>query len=238
MIDYGLLMSVLLALAAPSLLMRFRQPRTYDVPVNALDVMLVPGLVGVVVGRLSTLAIDDPRAIGKISDMLVVRSGVEFWPAVIAAVLVVGWSAHRAQVTPVVRVAELAPFALVAYGAYEAACLFRDGCYGPVSPVGLTPDGLTTSMLPIGILMGIGAVVAAWFVWTRLRIGWPPVAVVAVATVSVGLVRSLGSIWLPNVGGELSRQHRTSIAVTVIAGLLTASELVRARRRLPESVAP
>ncbi|MEO6627124.1 MAG: hypothetical protein ABIP03_01000, partial [Aquihabitans sp.] len=165
-----------------------------------------------------------------------VRSGVEFWPAAVAAVLVVAWSGHRDQVKPIARVAALAPFALVGYGAYEAACLFRDGCYGPVSPVGLTPNGLTTPMLPVGILMGVGAVAAAVFVSRQQRRGWSPGAVLWAAVTSVGLVRSLGSVWLPKVGGELSRQHRTSILVTVLAGLLTASGLVRVARRPIEKV--
>src|SRR3546814_6179302 len=37
---------------------------------------------------------------------------------------------------------ELAPFALWGYALYEATCGLRDGCYGPVSSLGLTPDGL------------------------------------------------------------------------------------------------
>ena len=108
MIDYGLLMSVIVTLAASSLAMRLRPPRTYNSPVSALDIMLLPGLVGLVVGRLSTLAIDDPRAIGQVSDMLVIRSGVEFWPGVAAAAIVIAWSGHRAQVSPIERVVDLA----------------------------------------------------------------------------------------------------------------------------------
>lgn len=46
MIDYGLLMSALLAVAAPTLAMRFGPPDTYGVPVSAVDVMLGPGLDG------------------------------------------------------------------------------------------------------------------------------------------------------------------------------------------------
>ena len=49
MIDYGLLMSVIVTLAASSLAMRLRPPRTYNSPVSALDIMLLPGLVGLVV---------------------------------------------------------------------------------------------------------------------------------------------------------------------------------------------
>lgn len=53
---------------------------------------------------------------------------------------------------------------------------------------------------------------------------------------SVGSLRSLGSSPLPTVGGELSRQHRTSIVSTVIAGLLIATVHLPARRPIPESV--
>ncbi len=233
MIDYGLLMSIILALAAPSIVMRLRQPNTYELSVSAFDVMVVPGFVGVVVGRLATLGIDDPRAIGKLSDMLVIRSGVEFWPAVAAAAGVVAWTGYRDHVSPAARVTAIVPYALVGYGAYEAACIFRDGCFGPVSPFGLKPDGASITMLPIGLLMGLGAVGAAVFVVREGRKAWPPGAIIAASVTLVGIIRSLGSIWLPKVGGELTRQHRTSIAITVLAGLATAAELMRSRRHSP-----
>lgn len=175
------------------------------------------------------------RAIGQVSDMLVIRSGVEFWPGVAAAAIVIAWSGHRAQVSPIERVADLAPFAMVAYGTYEAACLFRDGCYGPTSPVGLTPNGLSTTMLPVGLLMGASALAAAAFVRRQSLMGWPPGAVVSSAVALIGLILSVGSIWLPKVGGELSRQHRTSIVVAVAASVLTGSILLlRSRRRVEQ----
>lgn len=233
MIDYGLLMSIILALAAPSAMMRYRQPNSYETPVSAMDVMAAPGFLGVVVGRLVTLSIDDPRAIGKLSDMLVVRSGVEFWPAVAG---VVAWTGYRDHVSPMARVAALTPYGLVGYGAYEAACIFRDGCFGPASPVGLKPDGASVTMLPIGLLMGLAAVGAAGLVVRQGQKAWPPGAIVASAVPLAAMIRSVGSIWLPRVGGELTRQHRTSIAITALAGLATAAELVRSRRQRPVPV--
>jgi len=228
-IDYGLLMSVIVAWAASSFAWRVHPPDTFDSMVSALDVLLVPGFVGLVVGRLSTLALDDPRAIGSISDMIVIRSGVEFWPAVAAAALMVAWSA---------RVAALAPVAMVAYGGYEAACLFRDGCYGPPTPVVLTPDGLSTPMLPVGILMGASAIAAAVLVrWLGER-GWPSGAIVSVVVALIGLILSIGSIWLPKVGGGLSRQHRTSIVITIVAGLATGALLMLGARRATERATP
>ncbi len=49
----------------------------------------------------------------------------------------------------------MAPLAMIGYAGYEAACIFRDGCFGPDSPIGLRPPGLTTTMLPIGIVAAI-----------------------------------------------------------------------------------
>lgn len=170
--------------------------------------------------------------------MIVIRSGVEFWPAVAAAALMVAWSARRSNVHPVARVAALAPVAMVAYGGYEAACLFRDGCYGPPTPVVLTPDGLSTPMLPVGILMGASAIAAAVLVrWLGER-GWPSEAIVSVAVALIGLILSIGSIWLPKVGGGLSRQHRTSIVITIVAGLATGALLMLGARRATERATP
>ncbi|MBK6437911.1 MAG: hypothetical protein IPF88_04775 [Candidatus Microthrix sp.] len=65
--------------------------------------------------------------------------------------------------------------------------------------------------------------------------GWPPGAVVSSAVALIGLILSVGSIWLPKVGGELSRQHRTSIVVAVAASVLTGSILLlRSRRRVEQ----
>lgn len=236
MIDFGLLMSIIVAVVAPTLLQRWWTVRTLRDGATAIDALVVPAGAGVIVGRLTTLAIDDPRSIGSVSDMLVIRSGVEFWPAVAVVGLLVAWSGRRDRVNPLTRVADLAPFAMVGYGAYEVACLFRDGCYGPASALGIKPDGLTTSMVPVGVLMGLGAVAGAAAIRRVNETGWPPGAVAAAAVALVATVRSLGSIWLPKVGDAMTRQHRTSIAVLILAATACTAELALARSR-PERVA-
>lgn len=235
MIDFGLVVSLIAAIGVPTLLARRWAP-----PVESgstfLDDVTGPLVVGLVTGRLVTLALDDPNSIGSLSDMLVIRSGVEFWPGLAAAAGLVAWQANRAGGSPLERLAALAPLGLVGYAAYEATCVFRDGCLGPESAVGLRPPGLQTTMLPVGWLMAAGLLAGAVIVH-RLQDRVRPVVVVASAVSIVAGVRSLGSVWLPHIGDGLTRQHETSIAVLVVA---TATLVVVATRswRATGSVVP
>jgi prolipoprotein diacylglyceryltransferase len=234
-IDFGLVVSLIAAIGAPALLaIRWASHEGWGS--SFLDDVTVPLLVGLVTGRLVTLALDDPNSIGSLSDMLVIRSGVEFWPGVAAAAGVVAVQANRWGESPMQRLATLAPLALVGYAAYEAACVFRDGCLGPVSPVGLRPPGLQTTMLPVGLLMAAATLAGAVIVH-RLQDRVRPTVLVATAAAIVAAVRSLGSVWLPHVGDGMTRQHRTSAAVLFVAtGVLVLASWRRVRT--VESVVP
>lgn len=235
MIDYGLLVSVMVAFGAASVLSwrwsidEEAPPEASDKPVDFLDLALGPALAGLAVGRLAALALDDPNSIGSLSDMLIIRSGVEFWPGVVAAALVVLWGERRAGLPPLTRLSLLVPLAMVGYSGYEAACVFRDGCFGPASPVGLRPPGVSTTMLPVGWLMAAAVIVGA----VAVRATASRAAVVAAATAAVAGVRAIGSIWLPHVGDGLTRQHSTSIVVAAIAfaALAVISAAVARSRR-------
>ena len=102
MIDFGLLVSVIVAFGVPTIL-SWHWP--IDVPARSvssvqraefLDVAVGPALAGLGVGRLAALALDDPQSIASLSDVLIIRSGVEFWPGVAAAAGAVLWGEHRA----------------------------------------------------------------------------------------------------------------------------------------------
>ena len=235
MIDFGLVVSLIAATGVPALLAS-RWASRGDWGSSFLDDVAGPLLVGLITGRLVTLALDDPNSLGSLSDMFVIRSGVEFWPGAAAAAGVVAWQANRAGGSPMQRLATLAPLALVGYAAYEATCVFRDGCLGPVSPVGLRPPGLQTTMLPVGWLMAAGTLAGAVIVH-RLQDRVRPAVVVATAVTVVAAVRSLGSVCLPHIGDGLTRQHRTSVAILVVA---TAVLLVVSSQRVrtTEPVAP
>ncbi len=219
MIDYGLLVSVIVAFAIPAALSTRWRIAGRDEPVSFLDVALGPALAGLGVGRITTLLLDDPNSIGSVSDMLIIRSGVEFWPGVAAALAAAAVSARLASVSVGRRVFDLVPLAMVGYAGFEATCVFRDGCFGPASRIGLRPPGISTTMLPIGWFMAVAIAAAAVGVHALAVRGRSSASVVAVATATVASVRAIGSIWLPHVGDGLTRQHLTSLVVVFAAAL-------------------
>ncbi len=239
MIDFGLLASLIVAFGVPSLVASWWTIRSSTGPIGFLDVAFGPAFAGVAVARLTTLALDDPASIGSISDMLIIRSGVEFWPGVVAAVAVAMWSARRSGDSPTDRVADLAPLVMVGYAGYEAACVFRDGCFGPESPIGLRPPGLSTPMLPTGWLMGIAVTVAAVAVHMLVARKHPAIVVALTATAAVASIRALGSIWLPHFGDGLTRQHISSVAVAAATGMaaIAAVRFSRGQRSI-DAAAP
>lgn len=176
------------------------------------------------------MVLDNPEGLTRFSDVVVIRSGVDFWPGVAAGGAVVAWRARREHVPPMRRLADLSPFGLLAYGAYEAACLVRDGCYGPASPVGLVPEGLTTRMLPLGLVVAVGAtcLAIATYRWWALE----PRITVLLAVVGVAFVRSVTSFWLPRLGGVLTRQHVTSLIMLSVTTLGLAAAILTERWRL------
>ncbi|MDW3178649.1 MAG: hypothetical protein R8J94_14760 [Acidimicrobiia bacterium] len=226
MIDYGLLASMIIAFGVPSMLAWWWPlddapvSAPSDEPAGFLDVTLGPAFAGLAVGRLTTLALDDPNSIGSLSDMLIIRSGVEFWPGVAAAAVVVLWAERRAGLPHLSHPAALVPLAMVGYAAYEAACIFRDGCFGPDSEIGLQPPGVSSRMFPMGWLMAAALIVAAVAVRALASRVRSRSVVVAAATFAVAGVRAIASIWLPHVGDGLTRQHVTSIVIAATAGVV------------------
>lgn len=213
--DYGLLFSMLVAFAIPGLAARRWPLHTFEHTTGFLDAALMPAMAGLAVGRVAAITLDDPRSVGRFADMLVIRSGVEFWPGAIAALGVAAWSARRAGTAPMARLVDIAPLAMIGYAGYEATCLFRDGCYGPHSGFGLRPDGLQARMLPVGLLIAVIIAAGAVAVKQMEQRGSLPMVVVAAGIAMVSTVRAVGSFWLPKVGDGLTRQHISSIIVSV-----------------------
>ncbi len=230
MIDVGLLATIVIVLIVPSVFVRpwpasAAASGVFDVSIGAL-------FVGLAVGRLTALALDDPGSLTSASDLMIIRSGVEFWPGVAAGLVWIAFRARHDEVAPLRRLAAITAPALVAWACYEATCILRDGCPGPLSSVGLRPGGLVERMLPIGLVVAATAGGAAMVGRRWHRRGMPDVEVVVVALLSIAIIRSIASIWLPHIGNGLTRQHRTSIAVGIIATIA----LVIIRRRLPRPV--
>ena len=117
--DYGLLASIAAVLAVPALLVRPWPPQEPDW--RLLDRVGGSLAVGLIVGRLAALAIDDPRSLTSVADLLVIRSGVDFWPGLTAGIAWLAWTEHRADRRPAALLGTVASAGLVGWAAYEAA---------------------------------------------------------------------------------------------------------------------
>jgi hypothetical protein len=227
-IDRGLLLTIAVMAVAVPVLARLAPPRTMDRG-ELLDAALPSVFAGLAAGRLTTLALDDPAALSRLRDILLIRGGMEFWPGVAAGLVLITIAARRSAVALDVRLADLAPFAMWEYALYEALCLVRDGCFGPRAAIGIRPGGRGSPQLPIGVLLAV-AVAAAAVVVRRVANRQPRRAVVG-ALGTVALVRAVASFWLPRIGSALTRQHVESIAVVAIA--IAAGTAMLVRRHAP-----
>lgn len=202
---------------------------------SVLDLLYLPTLIGVVVGRLVALMLDDPTSLGSVRSILVIRGGVEFWPGVAAFGVAVTLSARRRRRGALESLVALAPFAVWGYAAYEGTCAFRDGCFGPASGIGLVPTGLSERQVPIGLLMGFALALLGWDTLRRSRRAAPLPLTLPVAVAGAASIRSIGSIWLPHLGTGLTRQHVQSLVVLVAAVTVAGLIHVRSADRAPSS---
>lgn len=151
---------MLAVVGVPSLVERWWPLRT-GIHSSYTDLVILPVVVGLLVGRLVNVAFDAPGSFGRIGDLLIIRSGVDFWPGALVAVALVAWGGRADGVGVVARLADLAPLALIGYAVYEGCCLFRDGCYGPAGSIGLRPPGVATTMFPVGLAVAVVVVAVA-----------------------------------------------------------------------------
>ena len=226
MIDRGPLASAIaVAIVAWGLPRVVRGPR----PPLPVDPLLLSAVTGVLFGRLVAVAIEDPAALLGVRDILVIRGGVAFWPAVAGGAAAYAYVGRGSGTSPWLRLSAAAPAFLAGYGTYEAMCIVRDGCFGPAVTFGPTPPGLLTPMLPVAWF--VAALALAWAVRHQRR---PPRSSDLLAAVLfLAVVRSVASFHLPRVGSALSSPHLQSLAVAVVALAVAVGLGARDRHTTP-----
>ena len=228
MIDAGLLASMAILIAIPVLLIQPWPPEAAGASV--LDLAGGALLGGLIVGRLSAVALDDPGSLTSLSDLVIIRSGVEFWPGVLAASLWMAVSGWRQDGAVAPRLAAVAPAGLLAWACYEATCLIRGGCPGPISSIGLRPDGLTHRVFPVGLAVAALAGSCAIILSRLHRRGLPNVYIPIIAVGVIAVIRSVASIWLPRISQGITRQHRESIVIAAFSAVALTAVIIRSRR--------
>ena len=235
MIDPGLLGTVMIMVVWMALTVRFVSSSVVDRH-RLVDLVTGPLVVGFVVARLAAMAAEDFGESLHLRDLALIRSGMEFWAGLAAGL---GWAAwrwrdERPGIWPVF--AAITPFGLWAYSLFEATCLVRDGCLGPVSQIGLRPHGLQSRVFPVGLAV---AVVLS-IVGTVLHRAWSldALTVVFSGLTALAVVRAMAGIWLPAIGA--SRVERESVLAALVIPLVWVFWAVRRRRanrfsEVPES---
>lgn len=174
---------------------------------------MAASFAGLLAGRLSSLAFDDPQGILRLRDVMIIRGGVEFWPGLAVGLLT--WIIlTRGEPAPVaIRVAIVTPLFLLGYAGYEAACILRDGCFGPQAAVGIVPRGFATPMLPIGwaVAVAVGSVAIL------LQIRRPAPTHGPLGLLALAAVRSVAGFHLPRLAHSLTRPHIESLGLVVVA---------------------
>lgn len=197
---------------------------------SVLDVGATPLIIGIVVARLTAVLLDDPSQLGRPADLLIIRGGVEFWAGVGAAAAMLAWTARRASVNPLSYGAAIVPAALTGYATYSIACVVRDGCFGPVSPVGLVPPFGGPRLLPVEIGVGL---LLGWVAWALDRWCSFPSVTIGIALSAVAIVRLLTAWMLPRLDTGFTRLEFESIGVALLAGLILFwGRRVTVRRRV------
>lgn len=211
MIDRGLLATIILMAAVVAVLDRALR-RDRGPAERILTLASVPLVAGLAAGRLAAVLLDDPATLRRPFDLLLIRGGMELWPGVAAGAATAWAAARRNGVGGAVRLAELAPFGLWAYAAYEALCLVREDCFGPLWHLGPRPGGVGGGQFPVGVAVGVAVAAAGVLIWrASARIGAASVVVASVGATAA--VRALAAVALPDVASGLTRPHVESLAV-------------------------
>ena len=229
MVDLGLVWTVVAMWAVLALAFRVSPPSGWDSG-QPLDSVLMAGALGLVASRVAYLALNDPESLSSLRTALVIRGGVEFWPGVVVTLGALMLSTRRHQRRGVqVALAELAPFLLWGYAAYEATCVVREGCYGPRSPIGFIPQGLQARVFPIGLAVAIvvaGAGFAIRHLWSLA-----PHIKLLLALAVLASVRAVAAFWLPHIGEGPSFAQVQSAVVGAVTGTMAVASFLRTRLR-------
>ena len=237
MIDRGLLWSMAIVLG--TVWLTFRYVPQVKVDRRALsDLATAPTLLGILAARVGAIVLDNQRSMPTFRDFLSLRSGMDLWAGVLVACLYGARRAARAGRHPWEMLAEAAPYALWAYAAFEATCLVRDGCFGPVSWFGLRPVGISSPMFPIGLAVAAVAAVLGLLMhraWALRR-----QSVVALTVVVTGSTRAIAAIWLPAIGPSRVQAESAAVAAGVAVAwvLWSTNAHHRAQKALVDGRSP
>jgi hypothetical protein len=227
-IDGALLGTLAFALACAYGVAMVSRPRLLT-PSALMDRILTGAGAGLLIGRLASVLVTDWSALSRPTELIAVRAGVDFWIGAIGGALVLARPTRRDRRSGLLGLADVAPYALVGYGAFQVGCLVRGGCFGPFASVGLVPTGMSHRVFPVELV--VGALLAFLGVALRVAGDRRPVMTLAAAVGALALGRLVVGRLTPSVSGSWQRPELESAAVLAAALVIGALDGAKVRRR-------
>lgn len=191
--EFSLLWAALTAFAAAWVGLRVFDER---LPERPMDPLITAGLVGLAVGRVTAMIVSGVNPLTHLSDLIVVRGGVDTAAASIAFIAALVWATRETRNA----LDAIAPAVLVGLAGWHAGCLWRGTCLGTPSelPWAWSQTGSAVTRHPVEIYAAIGFLIGAFLV---SRVGWTRWSRAAVALAVAGGVRVATEPLRPSITG-------------------------------------
>lgn len=191
--EFTLLWAALTAVALGWLGLRMWPER---LPEHAFDVLIGAALAGLVVGRLTAMAIQGINPLTSPGEFIIIRGGVHTGAASISFIVTLLWTTRSSWNA----VDALSPAALLALAGWHAGCLWRGACLGSSSdlPWAWALESGAVTRHPVEIYTALGLAIGVWLV---SRLGWRHWLRVGAALSTVAGVRLLTEPLRPSITG-------------------------------------
>jgi len=189
-------------------------------PERPMDALIGAAAVGMLTGRLAAMIADGVNPLTSLTEMLIVRAGVDTVTASIGATAALLWTG-RDRLPAFVD--NLAPAVLAGLAGWHAGCVWRGTCLGVAAdvPWGWSQPGSPITRHPYSIYIAVLLLAAAW-VTSRTRTPW---RASGLAVMSLGLARLLVEPVRPSLDGGPVWFY----AAAAVAGLALAGSTVKRR---------
>jgi prolipoprotein diacylglyceryltransferase len=212
--EFTLLGAALLATLAALATLRWEAGRTNAADCTRVvwDALIGASVIGLIAGRLVAMIGQGTNPLTHVTDILLVRGGVDTVAAAAVAVVTYAWLV-RSDLWTLLDAGAVA--ALAGLAGWHAGCLVRDTCLGSRTsvPWALDQSAAGIGRHPVEIYAAIGLVLAA-----LLLVGWkatrrpPPGVIASVAFAAAALTRLATEPLRLGLGDDLSVWYAAAAA--------------------------
>jgi prolipoprotein diacylglyceryltransferase len=211
-VEFTLLWAVLTAVALAWLGLRIWHE---GIPERGFDWLLGATVFGLLIGRVTAMALQGVNPLTNPADLIIVRGGVHIGAASLVFIVTLAWSTRSTRHA----LDALAPAILLGLAGWHTGCLWRGACLGTPGDLPWSwplQDSLVTRH-PVELYAALGLAVAAWLV-SRLR--WRLWLRAGTALAAVAGIRLLTEPLRPSITGGPTVWYWSGLLVG-IAGVVT-----------------